>query len=194
MGDSAFIWLGVGLAIAGIGALRISWGRAERSSPLNLAGWGLLLGGAIFGGAVAGAWGIAVAAIGAMGAAMALLLFASVKPNARRRSAQKILRDPNGRTSRGKAAPWRAVSTFLIAGPLCLIAAVALALAVRGGIVMAGGAEADGNVAVLGIVPLVWPLLAFAVMIIPKRSGQLALVIGAAAMSLPLLLVQGMTA
>jgi hypothetical protein len=194
MGDSGFIWLAIGLAIAGIGALRISWGRAERSSPLNLAGWGLLLGAAIFGGAGAGAWGIAVAAIGAMGVAMALLVFAAAKPNARRRSAQKILRDPNGKGSRGKATPLRALVTFLIAGPLCLVAAVALALAVRGGIVMAGGAEADGNVAVLGIVPLVWPLLAFAVMMIRRRSGQLALVLGSTAMSLPLLLIQGMTA
>ena len=53
-------------------------------------------------------------------------------------------------------------------------------------------AEADANVMVLALVPLIWPLLAFAVLMVCDRRRQIAmLVAGLAAASLPLLAMGG---
>lgn len=194
MGNQVYIWLGTCLAITGIGVLRLSWGRATRSSELNLTGWSLLGLAIICGGAGAGAWGVSVVSLGAMTAAGALLLVAASQPSARRRSAKRILRNQNGEIAGGRMSKWGAGVTFLVAGPLCLLASLALALAIRELILIGGGAEANGNVAVLGVVPLVWPVLAYAVMMMQRRSYQLALIAGVAAISVPLLLSQGMTA
>ena len=81
--------------------------------------------------------------------------------------------------------------TFLITGPLALASSLLLALAVRALIVSAGGAEADGNVAVLAVVPLAWPILAFALLMMSRRRAQLGWVLGIAALSAPFLILQG---
>ena len=80
---------------------------------------------------------------------------------------------------------------FLITGPLALASSLLLALAVRALIVSAGGAEADGNVAVLAVVPLAWPILAFALLMMSRRRAQLGWVLGIAALSAPFLILQG---
>jgi len=194
MSDASFIWLGSGFAAVGIGLLRVSWGRSGRSAALNFAAWGLLVLAAILAGAGAGAWGVAVAANTAMAAAGGLLLFAAWQPGSRRRGVERILRDPRDENTGAKASIRRAFTTFLIAGPLCLIAAVAVSMAVRALIMATGGAEADGNVAVLGIVPLIWPILAFALMVMRKRSHQLVWLGAIAAASTLILITQGIAA
>ena len=84
--------------------------------------------------------------------------------------------------------------TFVIAGPIALGASLLLALAIRALILMAGGAEADGNVAVLAAVPVAWPALSFALLMMTHRARQFAWVAGIAALSAPFLLLQGVPA
>ena len=72
-------------AIAGIGVLRLSWGRDHRSATLNTAGWALLGGGTVAGWLAAGAWGATVVSLWAMGAALVCLAAAAwISPPARR--------------------------------------------------------------------------------------------------------------
>ncbi len=186
------ILVAAALAIAGVALLRLSWGKPARSTGLNLAGWAVLAAALVTGCAAAGAWGVAVAALVATGAAFAVLAVAARKP-ARKARAKTIRTSHRGSgdiASRARSG-WL---TFLIAGPLALGASVLLALAVRALIIGAGGAEADGNVAVLATVPLAWPILSFALLMMPQRALQVGWVLGIAAVSAPFLLLQGGTA
>ena len=67
------------------------------------------------------------------------------------------------------------------------------ALAIRALILFGGGAEADANVAVLATVPIAWPVLAFALLMMSRRADQFAWVLGIAALAAPFLMFQGTT-
>lgn len=189
MGENGLISLAGALAIAGVAILRISWGRPGRSAGLNAAGWGALLISVILAGLAAGAWGIAVAALAATATACILLLHSAFEKDRQMRvRAKKTVRN---RTLAPDRNHQRRIVTFLVAGPLALIVSLLVALTVRGAIMLAGGAEADGNVAVLGTVPLVWPVLAFALLMMAGRRRQFACLLGLAVVSLPLALTQG---
>ena len=90
-----------------------------------------------------------------------------------------------------KSRPRSGLLTFAITGPLALAVSMLVALAVRSLIVGAGGAEADGNVAVLATVPIVWPVLAFALLMMAGRKAQLGWVMGLAVLSDPFVFLQG---
>ena len=187
-GDS-LIWAAAALAIAGVAMLRLSWGKPHRSAALNLAGWASLVAALVVGDRTAGEWGIAIAILVATGAAFAMLAVAARKPA--RKARAKTVRTSHrgsGEVSPAARSGWL---TFAIAGPLALGASVLMALAVRALIVGAGGAEADGNVAVLATVPVVWPILSFALLMMSRRATQFGWVLGVAAVSAPFLLLQG---
>lgn len=191
MSGQALIWLSGVLAVAGIIVLRLSWARPVRHSGMNAAGWGLLLAGSIVAASEAGAWGIAVASLFATGAAM-VLLFKAVFEQPRWRRPAKAFRPGDKAVSDQGSSVGRGLATFAIAGPLALIATVLVALASRLALLATGAVEADGNVAVLGLVPLVWPVLAFALLMIEKRKTQLAVVgIIALAALVPVILAGG---
>ena len=80
MGSDALIWVSAALAIAGVAVLRLSWARAMRSAPLNMAGWGALLAALVVADLGAGEWGIAVAVLVSTFAAFVALAFAAAKP------------------------------------------------------------------------------------------------------------------
>lgn len=189
MGESGPIWLAGALAIAGVAILRISWGQTGRSVGLNAAGWAALLVSSVLAGYAAGAWGIAVAALAATATACTLLLHSGLQkdPQMRVRAARPV----RNRELAPERDHQRRIVTFLVAGPLALLVSLLLALTVRGAIMLAGGAEADGNVAVLGTVPLAWPVLAFALLMMAERRHQLAWLLGLAVISAPLALTQG---
>lgn len=185
------IWLAAILAIAGVALLRLSWGRPQRSTALNVGGWAVLVAALAVGDQTEGEWGVAVTVLVATGAAFAVLVVAARKPA--RKSRAKTIRT-NYRGSSEMASPARSGwLTLAIAGPLALIASLLLALAVRALIIGAGGAEADGNVAVLATVPIAWPTLSFALLMMSHRRTQFAWVLGVAVVSAPFLLLQGGT-
>ncbi|MBY8337655.1 hypothetical protein KYN89_11445 [Alteriqipengyuania sp. NZ-12B] len=190
MAGDAPMWLASALAIAGVAVLRVSWGRAKRSLPLNLAGWAALLAALVVADRTAGEWGITVAILVATGAAFVALAFAATEKV--RKGRAKAVRTVHRGSDEAAAGPRRSGwLTFLITGPLSLAASLLLALAVRALIVASGGAEADGNVAVLAVVPLAWPILAFVLLMMARRRAQLAWVLGIAALSAPFLMLQG---
>lgn len=178
-GDAGLLW-GCGLALAGVALLRISWGRADRVLALNGLGWTALIGGPVLAGLADGAWGAAMASVCAMAAALALLALAAweAPTGSRRRIERVVLTGAPARSHRG-----RAMVTFLIAGPAALAVSVALALAARRLGTLVPLAEADANVLVLALVPLAWPLLAFALLMTAQRRTQLATLAGAATLS-----------
>ena len=106
---------------------------------------------------------------------MLTLAIAALEPagKVRRKTPRTNRRDIDG-VAEGKRS---GLLTFAITGPLALGASVLLALAVRALIVLAGGAEADANVAVLATVPIAWPILAFALLMMAGRTRQLAWVL-----------------
>ena len=85
----------------------------------------------------------------------------------------------------------QALATFAIAGPLALVVSVLFALAARLALIAAGAGEANGNVAVLGLVPLVWPILAFVLLITQTRGKQLLLTSAVAIAALALAVLVG---
>lgn len=191
MEGGALIWVAAILAIAGVALLRLSWGKPYRSTALNVGGWVVLAAALVVADQTAGEWGVAVTVLVATAAAFAVLVVAARTP-ARKARAKTIRTSQRG--SSEMASPVRSgLLTFAIAGPLALVASVLLALAVRALIIGAGGAEADGNVAVLATVPIAWPVLSFALLMMSHRGTQFVWVLGVAAVSAPFLLLQGGT-
>lgn len=189
-GDAAML-AGAGAALAGIAALRLSWSRPRRSARLNALAWLMLGGAGVLGWTAAGAWGLAVIMLVATGAACLLLAHAAFERPRMVRRASAAMRTAAGTAPRGGWGRWgRGLLTFALTGPLALAVSVAVALALRLVALRWPVAEADGNVMVLGLVPLVWPLLTFAMLMAERRRTQLAmLAVPLAAAMLPLLLM-----
>lgn len=190
-GDTS-IWIAATLAIASVAVLRLSWGKPKRSTILNISGWATLLVALVVGDSAAGEWGVAVTALVATFVACVALAFAAAKPA--RKARAKTMRPSHRGSSEVSSAQRSGWVTFVIAGPLALVASLLLALAIRALVLTAGGAEADGNVAVLASVPVAWPVLTFALLMMTHRARQFAWVAGIAALSAPFLLLQGIPA
>ena len=190
MVSPGLIWLAGALAVTGIALLRMSWGRPGRASGLNALGWAALAIGVVIGGAVAGAWGIAVTSLFAVGTAIAILAIA-VFEHPRRQRPARPLRETEALNGVGGTRIGQALATFAIAGPLALVVSVLFALAARLALIAAGAGEANGNVAVLGLVPLVWPILAFVLLITQTRGKQLLLTSAVAIAALALAVLVG---
>lgn len=178
MAGEAAILAAAGAAMAGVAVLRLSWGRPQRSAALNAAGWAVLGAGAGLSWIAAGAWGMAVAMLAATAAAgLALARSAAETPRGGRRAAPLA----NDNAPLAAASGWgRGLVTFLITGPLALMVAVAAALALRALMLRAGAPEADGNVLVLGLVPLGWAILTSVLLLTARRAHQGALLAGTA--------------
>ena len=189
MEGDAPIWIAATLAIAGVAVLRLSWGKPQRSTILKIIGWITLFAALVVGDSAAGEWGVAVTALVVTFAACVALAFAAAKPA--RKARAKTIRTSHRGSSEDAVARRSGWVTFVIAGPLALVASLLLALAIRALILMAGGAEADGNVAVLATVLVAWPVLTFALLMMTRRARQVAWVAGIAALSAPFLLLQG---
>ena len=189
MAGDVLILVSAGSAILGIAILRYSWRRTGRSVPLNIAGWLLLAIGAVGGWSGAGAWGLTVIMlVGTAAACIALIPGAFEMPKASRRARAAA----NG-ASGAEAGDWRrGLMTFALTGPAALVVTIAIALAARDLAMRWPVAEADGNVMVLGLVPLVWPLLTFAMLMCTKRTSQIAMLAIPLTLSLvPLILLGG---
>ncbi|MBL4791759.1 hypothetical protein AAG607_08840 [Citromicrobium bathyomarinum] len=191
MDAGLLMWLAAVFALTGVAVLRMSWGRATRSTPLNLAGWGALLVGLALADRAAGEWGIAVTVLVIGAAALAALAVAACKPV--NRGPRKAPRTAHRGANEIKPRSRSGLLTFTVAGPLALGASLLFALAIRALILFGGGAEADANVAVLATVPIAWPVLAFALLMMSRRADQFAWVLGIAALAAPFLMFQGTT-
>ncbi|WP_170001826.1 hypothetical protein [Pseudopontixanthobacter vadosimaris] len=189
MDETTQMCLAAGLALTSVVVLRISWARRDRSWVLNLAGrLGFALSTALAWAAF-GAWGVAVVMLVATGAAIILLAVAALEPASARRRKEKAPRiaieSNTARTTQAR------IVTFLIAGPFALIASLAAALAARLLVLAMNGTEADANVTVLGLVPLLWAILSTMVLMNDRRRTQIAIAAAITAVSAPFLVLGG---
>lgn len=157
------------LAVAGIVALRLSWGRRQRAS--SVVGWAMLAGAVWAGAAAGGAWGITVASLWAMGAACALVGWAAWQ-------APTPARSPRLSRVATPPAPVRLrigsrLATFAIVAFGGLLASAALALGAHGLTLLGGAGEANANVMMLFILPVAWAVLAHLLMTASRRAQGL---------------------
>lgn len=165
---------GLVAAVAAVGLLRLSWARPRRSASLNAAGW-LLLGGSLsVGWAFAGAWGVTVLSLWAMGAAFVLLAFAAWqsspakrKPSNRRAGMLPEAGEP--------LRLGRRCATFLLVALVAMVSAVAIGITTRWLSLLMGASEANANVLAFFAVPLGWTILAFLILMSGSRKRQLAI-------------------
>tara|TARA_R110000850_G_scaffold28479_3_gene79608 strand:+ start:6309 stop:6887 length:579 start_codon:yes stop_codon:yes gene_type:complete len=177
---------GTATAVAAVSLLRVSWVRPRRSASLNAAGWLLLAGSLAAGWVLAGAWGVSVMALWAMGAAFAFLAVAAWQsPPARRRASSRragMLPEAGEPLRLGHR-----FATFLLVVLAGMLAAIALAIAARWISLLAGASEANANVLALFVVPLAWTILAFLMLMTDSRKRQGAILALSVAAALPAL-------
>jgi len=174
------------IAVAGVAVLRLAWARPRRSLPLNAIGWTLLAAAMVAGWVMAGAWGVSVITLWAMGAAFVLLAVAAWQsPSARRKASSRragMLPEAGEPLYLG-----RRVATFLIVVLAAMLASIAIAIAVRWLSLLTGASEANANVLALFVVPLAWTILTFLILMTGSRKRQLAIVAISVATVLPAL-------
>ena len=149
--------LGVALAAAGVGLLRVSWGK--RRHGLTALAWIALTLGTVASAAVAGAWGIAVAWLVATGIAALLLTYAAATaPAGRAGSARDPLTTETWRFQASDVG--RRLAVFTLVVPVGFAAAQLLAFGAQAAARRAGWAEADAIVLTLLLQPIAWTMLA----------------------------------
>jgi hypothetical protein len=185
-GMTPLLWLAALAGIAGVAVLRLAWSRKTRSAALNGAGWALLGAAAVAGGADAGAWGIAVAALFAMGAALALLAAAAIRsPEGRAKTSnRRVGMLPEAGEPRRVG---RRVGTFLLVIVAGFAVSLGLGLAVRGLGGLLGWSDANANVLALYTIPLAWTVLVFVLLMQEKRRSQVLTLLACCVPILPML-------
>jgi hypothetical protein len=189
-GASPLVWAGAAAAVLGVLLLRRGWGLSRRSAALNGAAWALLFAGAALGIAGNGAWGAAIVSLFSMGTAALLLAWAAAasRPGKARASDRKAHMLP------AKGEPrqiGRRLLTFLVIVPLAMLVSLLVALAARALAELGGWAEADGNGLTLLLLPLLWGILAFVLLMTQRRRTQFAWLLIPAAASLGLIWIGG---
>jgi len=172
-GAATLLWLAAALGVAGVAALRFAWSLPRRSAAWNGIGWGLLLLATVAAGMAEGAWGIAVAALIAMGTAAILLAVAGIRSPRGRAAAsnRRVGLLPEGAEPRRIGRRFGTFALVILAG---FAAAVGLAMSVRslGGLL--GWSEANANALALFVAPLVWAMLATVLLMQTRRRSQIA--------------------
>ncbi|WP_404481603.1 hypothetical protein [Novosphingobium sp. BL-52-GroH] len=171
MSGDALLILAVAISLVGVAVLRAAWSRPRRSLGLNGAGWGALLVGAACGWASAGAWGVAVAALWAMGAAFLVLAAAGLSSRSGKTPAsnRRVGMLPEG------SEPLRIAGrlfTFVLVAIVSALLAVGASLAASALGLWAGWGAADAYATAFFLAPLAWGLIAYAVLMQPARKGQ----------------------
>lgn len=165
------VWIGSVLAAAGVAVLRLAWGRPKRSVALNAAGWALLALGLVVGGMANGAWGVAIVSIVATACAFLALTHAGI--TSKRNGAKASVRRANLLDAAGEPLHLgRRLATFLLTVPLALGVALLVGLAARTLAGLGGWHEANGNVLTLFLMPVVWAVLLFLLLMTPGRRKQ----------------------
>ena len=167
------VWIGAAAIVAAVLQLRRAWNLPRRSAMANGIGWALMLAGAAFALTGNGAWGLAVASLAGMAAASFVLAHAgwtapASKARASERKAHMLPEQGEPRYI------GRRLLTFLITVPLAFAASLLAALGARALAGLTGWSDADGNAMALLLLPLLWGILAFWLLMLPHRRSQWA--------------------
>lgn len=157
--------------LAGVGVLRVSWSRKQRSRAMNLTGWSLILGAAVYGAAFAGAWGIAAAALPPMSGAFILLAIAAIRSKPGK--VRAATRRPSASIAEPAALRLAARGlTFVLVAVLAAAVGMGIALAAGGLVLLVGAGKSDAYATALFMMPMSWSMLAFVLLMQPRRRGQ----------------------
>ncbi|MFC0104370.1 hypothetical protein [Sphingopyxis terrae] len=187
---ASLVWIGAAATVAAVLQLRRAWSLPCRSAAANGIGWALMLVGAALALAGDGAWGLAVASLFGMTAAALLLAHAgwTAPASKARASDRKAHMLPEAGEPRHLG---RRLLTFLLTVPLAFTASLLAALGARALAGLAGWSDADGNAMTLLLLPLLWGILAFALIMLPRRRSQYGLLAIPAAAGLGLIFIGG---
>ncbi len=184
------VLIGAVVIVAAVLQLRRAWGLPRRSAAANGIGWSLLLAGVALALAGDGAWGLAVASIAGMATAALLLAHAGwTAPKGKGRASD---RKAHMLPERGEPrALGRRLLTFLLTVPLAFAASLLAALGARALAGVAGWNDADGNAMTLLLLPLLWGILAFWLLMLPRRRAQWTCLAVPATIGLGLIFIGG---
>jgi hypothetical protein len=185
-GAAPLLGLAAALGAAGVAVLRHAWSRPRRSAGWNAAGWGLLLAATVAAAEAEGAWGIAVAAMATMAAALVALAAAGIgaPPGRAAASNRRVGLLPETGEPRRLGRRFGTFALVIVAG---LIVAIGLALAVRGLGGLLGWHEANSNALALFAVPVLWGVLCTVLLMQPRRRDQLVTLLVCSLPVLPVL-------
>lgn len=187
---ASLLWIGAAATVAAVLQLRRAWSLPRRSATANGIGWALMLAGAALALAGDGAWGLAVASLCGMTSAVLLLAHVGwIAPKGKGRASDRkahMLPEAGEPLALG-----RRILTFLITVPLAFAAALLAALGARALAGLAGWSDADGNAMTLLLLPLLWSILAFWLLMLPRRRSQYSLLAIPAAAGLGLIFIGG---
>lgn len=189
-GASPLSWTGIAAIVVAVLLLRRAWGLPRRSAMQNGIGWALMLAGAVLALAGDGAWGLAVASLGGMETAAVLIAHAGWRsPRSKARaSGHRVHMLPE---SGEPLHIGRRLLTFLLVVPLGFATSLLAALGMRALAGMAGWSDADGNAMAFLLLPVLWALLAFWLLMRPGRREQLVWLAVPAATGLGLIWIGG---
>lgn len=189
-GASPLVWIGIAAIVAAVLQLRRAWGLPRRSAGQNVIAWALMLAGAVLAVAGEGAWGLAVASLGGMATAALLIAHAGwMSPRGKARASERRVHMlPEGGEPRQIG---RRLLTFLFTVPLGFLASLLAVLGARALVGMAGWSDADGNAMAFLLLPVLWALLAFWLLMRPGRREQLIWLAAPAAAGLGLIWIGG---
>ena len=190
MEGGALLTAGIAAAVAGVAALRLSWGMERRSVAANVAGWLLLLLAAVLAATGAGAWGVAIASLWAMVLAAMLLAMAAWRSErvAARASDRRARMLPQGA---GPLHLGQRALTFTMTVPLAMAASLSAAAGLHWILGRLGWQPADAIATALIAVPVVWAILASVMLMQQSRKNQWISLALAASVAAPALLAGG---
>jgi hypothetical protein len=184
MAEQILFLAGIAGAVAAVSVLRLSWARPGRSKPLNAAGWCLIAASLAAGWIFAGAWGVTVISLWAMGTAFVALAIAAWRSPATIRKASRRRARMLPESGEPLRVGRRSV-TFLLVVLAGMVAAIALAIATRWVALLAGASEANANVLALFVAPLGWTIMTFMILMTERRKRQLAIILVTVATAIP---------
>lgn len=159
-------------AIAGPIVLRVGWSLPKRSILWNVIGWGLLLVASVAAWSDAGAWGAAVTALWAMGAALILLAQAAIS-TAPVSNTKASNRRANMLPQSGEPLFLRRrFTTFFVVILAAMVVSIGWGIATRIVSLLLGASEANANVLALFAMPLLWVWLSYALLMEHRRTRQ----------------------
>ncbi|MCD2314534.1 hypothetical protein LQ954_00060 [Sphingomonas sp. IC-11] len=172
MAAEALLASAAAASTAGVGLLRFAWSLPRRSLVLNSLGWAAVFLGCVLAGAHSGAWGISIATMLGMAAALVLLAHAAVaSPSSAgpKVSNRRVRMLPEGNEPLHLR---RRIITFLIIAMAAPVVSTIIAVGSRVLAMRVGTGEANANVIALAVMPLAWTALSHVLLMQEERSTQ----------------------
>lgn len=191
MSDTApLVWIGAAAIVAAVLQLRRAWSLPRRSAVQNGIAWALMLLGAALALTGDGAWGLAVASLAGMATASLVLAHAGwIAPASKARASDRkahMLPEKDEPRHIG-----RRLLTFAMTVPLAFAASLLAALGARALAGLVGWTDANGNAIALLLLPLLWGVLAFWLLMLPRRRSQWACLAVPATIGVGLIFIGG---